>query len=53
MSGRHTALGDALATAQVLLKILDMLEAEGIRTLGQALEASDRMVEIRRRQAKF
>ena len=37
---RHNALGDALVTAEVFLRLLPLLHARGIRTLGQALEAS-------------
>ncbi|MEM8796453.1 MAG: 3'-5' exonuclease [Pseudomonadota bacterium] len=33
---RHTALGDAIATADVLLKMLPMLEAQGVATLRDA-----------------
>lgn len=40
--GRHTALGDALTTAGVYLKLVPLLEAEGITTLAAALDASRR-----------
>ncbi len=38
--GRHTALGDAIVTAEVLVKLLPLLEAEGIRTLEDAIQVS-------------
>jgi DNA polymerase-3 subunit epsilon len=38
--GRHTALGDAMVTAEVLVKMLPLLRERGLVTLGQVLEAS-------------
>jgi DNA polymerase-3 subunit epsilon len=50
---RHSALGDSLVTAEVYLRLLDLLEESGICTLSQAIEASKKMLEIRKQQAEF
>lgn len=38
--GRHTALGDAMVTAEVLVKLIPLLAAKGVHTLEEAMEAS-------------
>jgi len=40
ISNRHTALGDALATAEIFVRLLPLLRQKNIDTLGQAREAA-------------
>ena len=38
--GRHTALGDTIATAQIFLKLIPILNSNGVLTLKDAIKAS-------------
>ena len=46
-SGRHTALGDALLTAEVFLRMIPLLQARGVHTLGQARAAAQQTYQAR------
>jgi DNA polymerase-3 subunit epsilon len=50
--GRHTALGDTLATAEVFVRLIPLLEAAGITTLDQALQACRRQIQLQTEVAR-
>lgn len=47
VKGRHSALGDALLTAQLFTRMLPLLLAQGIHTVSQAREAARRTYHAR------
>ena len=50
ITDRHTALGDAIVTAAVLMRQIEALEARGITTLDQAVKALDITMVLHQRQ---
>ncbi|MDH5187439.1 MAG: exonuclease domain-containing protein [Rhodospirillaceae bacterium] len=53
IEGRHTALGDAVATAKLLNKMIFRLEARGITSLRRVVEASAKIEHVRKLKEKF
>ena len=45
--GRHTALGDALVTGEVFVRLVALLKGIGIRTLDEAVAASRKTLQAR------
>jgi len=43
VEARHDALGDALVTAEIFLRMIPLLAAQGIRTLGDARAAEEKI----------
>ena len=42
VQARHSALGDALATAEIFVRLIELLRKRGVVTLGQAIAAARR-----------
>jgi len=53
IEGRHTALGDSLATAAVLVRMMKRLETRGVTTLRQVIEATAKIEHVRRLRDRF
>ncbi|MFS4438210.1 exonuclease domain-containing protein [Paracoccaceae bacterium GXU_MW_L88] len=50
---RHTAMGDARATAEVFVKMIPLAKAAGMHTVGEIVDATLRIREIRAQQARY
>lgn len=52
-AARHTALGDTIATADLLVKMIGRLEAQGLDTFGEVMRRTNMAAELRHRSAVF
>nr|WP_242472531.1 exonuclease domain-containing protein [Ectothiorhodospira mobilis] len=50
IEGRHTALGDALATAHLLVRLMERLRSQGYRTFGEVMRSSSMAAQLRQRE---
>ncbi len=50
---RHSALGDCLVTAAILVRLIERLEERGFNNLRELIKATDMAAEIRTRQRQF
>jgi DNA polymerase III subunit epsilon len=50
---RHDALGDAMATAALFLRLVDLMEARGVETLGQAMHQTRMVMQLRAGLARW
>ncbi|MBC8317325.1 MAG: histidine kinase [Desulfobulbaceae bacterium] len=48
--GSRTLMDDCFVTAQIFLRLLELLEGRGITTLGKVISASERVLEEKRQQ---
>ena len=53
IEGRHSALGDAMATAHVLVHLLERLHARGVHTFKDVMRATDMEDQLRARAHQF
>ncbi len=53
VEGRHTSLGDARTTANILVQFIPLLEARGVVTLADAKAFCDRMLMLRWQSSRY
>jgi DNA polymerase-3 subunit epsilon len=53
IEGRHTSLGDAIATAEILVRLIPILENRGVRTLAEAKRFCDKMLLLKWQSSRF